>query len=49
MSLADVLTFVRRSWDNDADPVDAAMVKQIRAETAARSDAWTQKELEQVK
>lgn len=43
--IADVLTFARRSWDNDAEPIDAATVTKIRAETANHADAWSEKEL----
>ena len=44
-NLADVLTYIRREWENDADPVDAAAVARVRAETAARILPWTVHEL----
>jgi mono/diheme cytochrome c family protein/glucose/arabinose dehydrogenase len=47
--LASILTYVRREWGHTASPVDAATVKRIRDATAARQDAWTEKELLQVK
>lgn len=43
--IADVLTYVRQSWSNDASPVDAATVKKVRAETATRKTPWTAAEL----
>jgi mono/diheme cytochrome c family protein/glucose/arabinose dehydrogenase len=45
--LAAILTYIRREWDNNAAPVTAAEVKKIRAATADRQDAWTEKELNQ--
>ncbi len=47
--LADILTYVRRSWEHTASPVDPATVKKIRAETAQHADAWTEKELLKVR
>lgn len=48
--IASVLTYIRREWGHEADPVDPATVKQIRAETAKRGDLqWTMEELLQVK
>jgi mono/diheme cytochrome c family protein len=43
--LAGVLTFVRRSWDHDADPVEPAMIAALRKEFAGRLEAWTEREL----
>jgi putative membrane-bound dehydrogenase-like protein len=42
--IADVLTYVRQSWGNDAGPVNAATVKKVRAETK-RDTPWTSSEL----
>lgn len=43
--IADVLTYVRQRWSNDAAPVDAATVKAIRDAAGERS-LWTIAELE---
>lgn len=43
--IAAALTYVRREWGHEFDPVDPEMVKKVRDETAARDDAWTQAEL----
>ena len=43
--IADVLTFVRQSWGNDAAPVTAAQVEKIRAAHKDRYQFWTAKEL----
>jgi len=43
--VAAVLTYVRRQWGQSAAPVDPAIVKKIRDETAQREDAWTEAEL----
>lgn len=42
--IAAVVTHVRRSWGNDASPVDAARVAEVRA-NHARSTPWTVPEL----
>jgi uncharacterized protein len=39
--IADVLTFVRQSWSNDAPPVAEETVKQTRAKYADRTAPWT--------
>ena len=41
--IADVMTYVRRSWDNGASPVEARDVTKIRATT--RPVPWTEREL----
>ncbi|WP_148306593.1 DUF7133 domain-containing protein [Gemmatirosa kalamazoonensis] len=43
--VANVLTYVRRSWGNDADPIEPTQVKEIRAATAGRKKPWTEAEL----
>jgi mono/diheme cytochrome c family protein len=43
---AAVLTYIRRSWDNTADPVTTAQVGAIRSKLPQRSRSWTQEELE---
>jgi mono/diheme cytochrome c family protein len=47
--IAQVLTYVRKSWGNDAPPVKTEQVAAIRKETANRTTAWTAAELEQIK
>lgn len=47
-ALAGVLTFVRRSWDNEAEPVTPAFVADVRKATAGREGAWTAEELQKV-
>lgn len=39
--IADVLTYVRADWGNEAPPVAAETVTRIRAETASKDDPWT--------
>lgn len=43
--IAAVLTYVRRSWGNQASAVTEAQVKTVRAATASRSGPWTAAEL----
>lgn len=43
--VADVLTFVRNTWGNQAAPVSAEAVKRIREETISRTTFWTPDEL----
>ena len=43
--IADVLTYVRQSWSNDATPVAEDLVKQTRAKFANRGKPWTAAEL----
>jgi len=43
--IADVLTFVRHAWANDAEAVKEAEVSQVRAATKDRQAAWTSGEL----
>ncbi|MES2659919.1 MAG: PVC-type heme-binding CxxCH protein [Verrucomicrobiota bacterium] len=43
--IADVLTYVRQSWSNDATAVTADTVKQTRAKYASRAAPWTAAEL----
>jgi mono/diheme cytochrome c family protein/glucose/arabinose dehydrogenase len=44
-SIAAVLTYIRRAWENSAPPVQADLVAKVRAETAGRELAWTTSEL----
>ena len=43
--IADVLTYVRQSWTNDAAPVTPAQVQVVRERTAERKTMWTAAEL----
>jgi mono/diheme cytochrome c family protein len=43
--IADVLTFVRQSWGNNAPAVTVEAVAAIRTATATRSTSWTWEEL----
>jgi mono/diheme cytochrome c family protein len=43
--IADVLTYVRQSWSNDATPVSQDVVKQTRQKFATRATPWTAAEL----
>ncbi len=43
--IADVLTYVRQNWSNDAAPVTADEVKAVREKFASRTTPWTAEEL----
>ncbi|MEO5913982.1 MAG: PVC-type heme-binding CxxCH protein [Luteolibacter sp.] len=43
--IADVLTYVRQSWSNDAPSVSEDLVKQTRAKFMSRGKPWTAAEL----
>jgi len=43
--LAAILTYVRKSWGNQAGPVTADQVKTIRASVAGRDAMWTAQEI----
>ena len=43
---AAVMTYIRRSWGNDAEAVDAQLVEQVRRETRGRNRPWRADELE---
>ena len=43
--IAEVLTYVRRSWGNQGSAVEAAGVTDVRKETTGRTRPWTEKEL----
>ena len=45
-AIAALLTYVRRSWGNAADPVSPDLVTAIRERTGDRIDPWTAQELE---
>ena len=43
--IAAVLTYIRREWGHTATPVDAALIKRMRALTSSRTRPWTETEL----
>ena len=45
-AIAGMLTFMRRSWEHDADPVPTAIVTAARAEVGTRETPWTDPELD---
>ena len=47
-SIAALLTFVRRSWGNEADPVPPAAVAAVRSAVAGRDDPFTEADLQEV-
>jgi glucose/arabinose dehydrogenase/mono/diheme cytochrome c family protein len=47
--IADALTYVRREWGHGFAPVTVETVKQVRAATAQREDAWTEPELKTIR
>lgn len=46
--ISAVLTYIRAEWGNAAPPITAEFIKQLRAETDARSEPWTQNELKAI-
>ena len=44
-AIAALLTYIRRSWGNTADPVSPEVVTAVRQRTAGRVDPWTAPEL----
>ena len=47
-NIASVLTFIRRSWGHDADPVSPAVVAEARKDTAARDEPFTEADLQEL-
>jgi mono/diheme cytochrome c family protein len=45
---ANVLSYIRRAWGNDAPLVAPAMIARVRRETAARTLPWTEAELQTI-
>ena len=43
--IAGVLTFLRREWDHNASPVEAAAITELRGKFKDRTAAWTAAEL----
>jgi mono/diheme cytochrome c family protein len=46
--IANVLTYVRRSWGNTAGPISPTDVAEIRGATQGRNKPWTEAELRRV-
>ena len=46
-NIAAVLTFIRRSWGHQADPVSPSVVAETRAATATRTEPFTDSELQE--
>lgn len=46
--VAAVLTYIRREWDHQAEPVHAEKVAEVRKATAGRGEAWTEQELREL-
>ena len=46
--LAAILTYVRSDWGNNAPPITADMVKQIRDEFKDRKEQWTWPEIQKI-
>jgi mono/diheme cytochrome c family protein len=47
--LASILTYVRREWGHEGEPVDPQTIAKVRQETADRGDVqWTAEELMEV-
>ncbi len=44
--IASVLTYIRREWDNNADPIGPGKIGQLRIQAQGRTVPWTQVELE---
>jgi glucose/arabinose dehydrogenase/mono/diheme cytochrome c family protein len=43
--IASILTYIRRQWGNQAQPVEPTTVREVRLATADRDKAWTDEEL----
>ena len=46
--VAAVLTYVRREWGQPGSPVEPAVIRDVRAQTAGRQRPWTHDELEKL-
>ena len=44
--IAGILTYVRRAWDQRANPIDAATIKRIREATADHPGSWSAEDLQ---
>jgi len=46
--IADVLTYVRRAWGQNAAPVAPAAVTTVRGQVTGRTRPWTNDELQKI-
>jgi putative membrane-bound dehydrogenase-like protein len=46
--IADILTYIRMAWGNQAAPVSVETVRQVRINTGSRSVPWTYSELSEM-
>jgi hypothetical protein len=46
--VAAVLTYIRRSWGNQASPIDSPLVMRVRAAAAGRTRPWTDADLDAI-
>ena len=46
--LAEVLTYIRQSWGNNASPISAGYVHKLKSEPPFRTDFWSWQELEKL-
>ncbi|MEO5814734.1 MAG: c-type cytochrome [Gemmatimonadaceae bacterium] len=47
--IANVLTYVRRSWGNSASAIEPNTVQEIRGATLGRNKPWTEEELQRIR
>jgi glucose/arabinose dehydrogenase/mono/diheme cytochrome c family protein len=47
-TIAALMTFIRRSWDHDADPVAPGVVADVRRDVSAREEPFTEAELQEL-
>jgi mono/diheme cytochrome c family protein len=47
--LADIMTYIRKSWGNSADEVKPEDVAAVRAKESSRTQPWGQSDLQQMK
>lgn len=45
-TIAAILTYVRKSWGNDAAPISADTVQSIRGLVSHRDEPWSEEELQ---
>jgi mono/diheme cytochrome c family protein len=45
-TIAAILTYIRRSWGHEAEPVAPMQMRRIRTEVGNREEPWTEAELE---
>jgi mono/diheme cytochrome c family protein len=45
-TIASILTYIRRSWGHESEPIPASQVRYIRGQIDERHEPWTEAELE---